>query len=128
MRAGPRKAADADSTGACRLTGGGAHVRGGRRNGLLAVTARRVVCHKRGRCSRSVPSHGVDAAAAGFIAAAVRLGHRITALKSYQKHLHALAAIARMFTKPETREMMMHADDVSELYELFRQKVVQLKV
>lgn len=52
----------------------------------------------------------------------------ISPLKSYQKHLHALAAIARMFTKPETREMMMHADDVSELYALFRQKVVQLKV
>ncbi|MFM2171222.1 MAG: hypothetical protein RI957_1451 [Verrucomicrobiota bacterium] len=52
----------------------------------------------------------------------------ISPLKSYQKHLHALAAIARMFTKPETREMMMHANDVSELYELFRHKVVQLKV
>lgn len=52
----------------------------------------------------------------------------ISPLKSYQKHLHALAAIARMFTKPETREMMMHANDVSELFELFRHKVVQLKV
>ena len=52
----------------------------------------------------------------------------VSPLKSYQKHLHALAAIARMFTKPETREMMLHADDVSELYELFRHKVVQLKV
>lgn len=52
----------------------------------------------------------------------------ISPLASYQKHLHALAAIARMFTKPETRELMMYADDVSELYELFRHKVVQLKV
>jgi mannitol/fructose-specific phosphotransferase system IIA component (Ntr-type) len=51
----------------------------------------------------------------------------ISPLKSYQKHLHALAAIARMFTKPETREMMMHAPDGNGLYELFCQKVVQLK-
>lgn len=51
----------------------------------------------------------------------------ISPLKSYQKHLHALAAIARMFTKPETRERMMQANDVNELYELFRQKVVAIK-
>lgn len=52
----------------------------------------------------------------------------ISPLKSYQKHLHALAAIARMFTKPETRERMMYANDVDELYQLFRQKVVAIKV
>lgn len=52
----------------------------------------------------------------------------ISPLKSYQKHLHALAAIARMFTKPETRERMMYASDVDELYQLFRQKVVAIKV
>ena len=52
----------------------------------------------------------------------------ISPLKSYQKHLHALAAIARMFTKPETRERMMFANDGDELYQLFRQKVVAIKV
>ncbi len=52
----------------------------------------------------------------------------ISPLKSYQKHLHALAAIARMFTKPETRERMMFASDGDELYQLFRQKVVAIKV
>ena len=45
----------------------------------------------------------------------------------YQKHLHALAAIARMFTKPETREAMMQARDVEDLYALFCNKVVVLK-
>jgi len=52
----------------------------------------------------------------------------ISPLRSYQKHLHALAAIARMFTKPETRQGMMNAVSVSEMYELFHNKVVQLKV
>jgi mannitol/fructose-specific phosphotransferase system IIA component (Ntr-type) len=51
----------------------------------------------------------------------------ISPRKSYQKHLHALAAIARMFTKPETRDGMLQARDAEELYQLFRQKNVILK-
>lgn len=46
---------------------------------------------------------------------------------SYQKHLQALGAIARMFTKPETRDAMMQARDVEELFALFCNKVVALK-
>lgn len=51
----------------------------------------------------------------------------ISPRKSYQKHLHALAAIARMFTKPETRQFMMQAQDAEELFTLFRQKVVAIR-
>jgi mannitol/fructose-specific phosphotransferase system IIA component (Ntr-type) len=51
----------------------------------------------------------------------------ISPRKSYQKHLHALAAIARMFTKPETRDSMLQARNAEELYQLFRQKNVILK-
>ncbi|MEN9992251.1 MAG: hypothetical protein RLZZ224_1953 [Verrucomicrobiota bacterium] len=51
----------------------------------------------------------------------------ISPVQPYQKHLHALAAIARMFTKPECRELMMTADDVQQVYELFRHKVVAIK-
>lgn len=51
----------------------------------------------------------------------------ISPRQPYQKHLHALAAIARMFTKTETREAMMRAHDVDELFALFCHKVVALK-
>lgn len=51
----------------------------------------------------------------------------ISPRKSYQKHLHALAAIARMFTKPETREKMLTATDAEQLFTLFRQKTVAIK-
>ncbi|HBE21905.1 MAG TPA: hypothetical protein DDW21_00275, partial [Verrucomicrobiales bacterium] len=51
----------------------------------------------------------------------------ISPRKSYQKHLHALAAIARMFTKMETRDSMLQARDADQLYQLFRQKNVILK-
>lgn len=51
----------------------------------------------------------------------------ISPRKSYQKHLHALAAIARMFTKPETREKMLGAETAAELFSLFRQKSVAIK-
>jgi mannitol/fructose-specific phosphotransferase system IIA component (Ntr-type) len=51
----------------------------------------------------------------------------ISPRNSYQKHLHALAAIARMFTKPETRQAMMQARDAADLYSLFCNKVVALR-
>jgi mannitol/fructose-specific phosphotransferase system IIA component (Ntr-type) len=51
----------------------------------------------------------------------------ISPRKTYQKHLHALAAIARMFTKPETRQFMMQAQDAEKVFALFRQKVVAIQ-
>lgn len=51
----------------------------------------------------------------------------ISPRRPYQKHLHALAAIARMFTKPETRQAMLQARDADDLYSLFCHKVVALR-
>ena len=46
----------------------------------------------------------------------------ISPKKSYQKHLLALAAIARLFTKIDTRQKLMLATDAEELFSLFRHK------
>ncbi len=45
---------------------------------------------------------------------------------SYHKHLHALAAIARMFTRPETRDKLMLAENAETLHALFQMKNVDL--
>jgi mannitol/fructose-specific phosphotransferase system IIA component (Ntr-type) len=50
----------------------------------------------------------------------------ISPLKSYQKHLHALAAIARMFTRTETCTKMLTAADSEDIFALFRQKTIVL--
>ncbi len=50
----------------------------------------------------------------------------ISPKKSYQKHLLALAAIARLLTKVETRKKLMTASDAEELFSLFRQKTLAL--
>jgi mannitol/fructose-specific phosphotransferase system IIA component (Ntr-type) len=51
----------------------------------------------------------------------------ISPKKSYQKHLLALAAIARLLTKTDTRQKLLLANDADELYSLFRQKTLVLK-
>ncbi|MBU6326225.1 MAG: PTS sugar transporter subunit IIA [Verrucomicrobia bacterium] len=48
----------------------------------------------------------------------------ISPRKSYQKHLHALAAIARMFTRAETCAKMLSAADAEDIFALFWQKTV----
>ena len=50
----------------------------------------------------------------------------ISPKKSYQKHLLALAAIARLLTKNDTRQKLMLANDVEQMFSLFRQKTFAL--
>lgn len=50
----------------------------------------------------------------------------ISPRKSYQKHLHALAAIARMFTRAETCGKMLSAANSEDIFALFRQKTIAL--
>jgi mannitol/fructose-specific phosphotransferase system IIA component (Ntr-type) len=74
-----------------------------------------------GRSQQGIDFAAQDSSAVHFIVLF------ISPRKSYQKHLHALAAIARMFTKMETRDSMLQARDADQLYQLFRQKNVILK-